>query len=590
MKLSGKQKKAVYIIGGILVFLAILVMAANLIIGHIIGNKVREALDKQKEKNYHIAIRTVRANILTGNINLKDLSITPDSLFLERLKKGDANKSSAVELTIPTLRFAGINLFEAISSQTIILRKILFKKAHLKMIFGKKPKIKPPIKEQTKLDIDSIYIAGIDGIEIGSIFFDRCKLEIYDLVNDKVLLENNELEFEIKDFYLQELEGDQDYFSLHLENIKLDLKKEKFMIPGGNYSLFFGHIYFDLTESLLELEDMQFKTTYKDKYELARKLKYTSEIYDISVKRIKISSIDIRRLINTGELVIDSIDVEQLNLSILMDKRLPFNKERRPKLPNEALQSMKLPLYIGKMSLKDSYIKYQEKMESAKDLMTAILGSLDTQISFATSIKDSIKTGKSLIINMQAKFMENTPLTLNFVFPLNSRVDTFFYAGHLSSAKMNGFNKASLPALGLKFKKGDLKEINFNGSANATISKGTMVMLYSDMEAEFVKKKAAEKNKFMSWAANTVTYSSNPGKNNKLRTASMEFERVPYKGFGNFMWKTLQTGIMRTVIPSSKAQKSGSGSKVKKQKSDTQQGDNKQTKKEKRKKKKKKKK
>jgi hypothetical protein len=32
----------------------------------------------------------------------------------------------------------------------------------------------------------------------------------------------------------------------------------------------------------------------------------------------------------------------------------------------------------------------------------------------------------------------------------------------------------------------------------------------------------------------------------------MEFERVPYKGFGNFVWKTLQSGIVATVTPTGK--------------------------------------
>ena len=587
MKLSGKQKKAFIIIGSIVLLLAIVVVAINLIIGHLIENKVREALDKQKEKKYNIEVRTVRANILTGNINLKDLTITPDSLFLELLKKGDADKSTAIELSIPTLRFTGIRIYQAITSQSIDLRNILFKNAEMTVIMGKKSKNKPKeLKQQGKLNIDSIYIAGINGIEIGAIKFRNCKLHIYDLVNDKMMLENREMEFEITDFYLEELEGDQDFFSLHLEDVKLDLKQEKFMIPGGNYSLYFGRIYFDLSRSVLELEDMIFTPTYEDKYKLAKKLKFTSEIYDISVKKIRISSFDIRRLINLGELAIDSVRVNNLKLSILMDKRLPFNLDRRPKLPHQALKNMKMPLFIGRISLKDSYLEYQEKIEGATEPMTVALDNLNAQINFATSMKDSIRTGKSLIVNLQADFMKKTPLTLNFVFPLDSRVDTFFYAGHLSSAKMNEFNQASLPALGLKFEKGSLKEISFDGSANATISRGKMIMLYSDLEAEFVKKNEKDKNKFMSWAANTITFSSNPGKNNKLRTASMNFERVPYKGFGNFVWKTLQTGIMRSVMPSSKAQKSDSGSKVKKQKSATQQEDKKQTKKDKRKKKK----
>ena len=66
------------------------------------------------------------------------------------------------------------------------------------------------------------------------------------------------------------------------------------------------------------------------------------------------------------------------------------------------------------------------------------------------------------------------------------------------------------------------------------------------------------KNKLLSWAANTVIHVSNPGKNNKVRIASMEFERVEYKGFGNYVWKTLLSGIMNTILPTGKTVKDSS--------------------------------
>ncbi len=555
MKLSKKWKKNIYILGGILVFLAVIVLSINLIIGHIISNKVRQALDKMPEKNYHIDVRTVRANILTGNINLKDLRITPDSLYLKRLKTGKANNSTAIQLHIPTLRFAGIKILDAISKGSIRLRTILFKKADLTIILGKKPEKKVPKKASSGLDIDSIYIAGLNGVSIGSIEFRKSKLEIYDLVKEKVLLKNEDLRFELKDFSLEELEGNNDYFSLHLEDAKLEMKNEKFLIPGGNYYLEFGRVFFNLADYSLELNDMIFTPLYKDKYKLARKLTYTSEIYDVSVRKIKIGAIDFKKLFGQGAVYLDSVMVDGLNLSILMDKRLPFNTKRRPKLPNEALKNMKLPLYIGKIVISNSYLNYQEKIEGSKDLMTAILGDMNANISFATSVKDSIKTRKSMEIELRAKFMEKTPLFVYFKFPLYSSVDTFYYSGEMASARMNYFNKASLPAMGLKFKKGKLQKVTFRGTANPNFSKGTMTMLYTDLEAEIVKKNEKDKNKFVSWAANTVIYKSNPGKNNKLRTASMEFKRVPYKGFGNLMWKTLQSGIVRTVVPSTKSKK-----------------------------------
>jgi len=181
--------------------------------------------------------------------------------------------------------------------------------------------------------------------------------------------------------------------------------------------------------------------------------------------------------------------------------------------------------------------------------------------------------------------MEKTPLTAKFVLPLNSSIDTFYFTGHLASAKLKEFNRASLPAIGVKFNSGQLNELSFSGSGSSRYSGGEMTMLYTDLDAEVVKKNQKDKSKFLSWAANTVIHTSNPGKNNKLRVAQMEAERVIYKGFGNIVWKALQSGIVNSVTPTGKIKKTSKEQKKKEAATDKD-SDTKETRKEKRKKKK----
>jgi len=585
MALNRKQKIFTYIVAGFIIAGIAGVTIINLFLGNIIETKIRNSLNKQDTTNYHVELRKVNVNILTGNINLKDLRISPDSSFIQRIKQGGIEQSMAIELAIPTFRMAGINLYNAVTSQNININKILFKKAKFKFYVGNKSKKETEVNNDKKINIDSIYVKGIDGIDIGKIEFSKCKFEIYDLVKEQVVLKNEELEFEIKDFYLIELEGDNDYFRLQLDNVKVELIKEKFMIPGGNYYLRFDRMYFNLSESRLEFDKMAFKPTYNDKYELAKKLKFTTGIFDVTIKKIKISSFDVKRMVTDGVFTIDSINIEGMDLNFFKDKRLPFDEEKRPKLPQQGLRDMRIPLYIGKVILKDSYLNYQERMETSTELMTAILADFNVQMYFITSIKDSIKTGKSMLINLQSRFMEKTPLTAKFVLPLNSSVDTFYFSGHLASAKLKEFNRASLPAIGVKFNSGQLNEISFSGSGSSRYSGGEMTMLYTDLDAEVVKKNQKDKSKFLSWAANTVIHTSNPGKNNKLRVAQMEAERVIYKGFGNIVWKALQSGIVNSVTPTGKIKKTSKEQKKKEAATDKD-SDTKETRKEKRKKKK----
>jgi hypothetical protein len=229
-------------------------------------------------------------------------------------------------------------------------------------------------------------------------------------------------------------------------------------------------------------------------------------------------------------------------------------------------------------------------MPDHKELMTAILADWNVDIDWVTSIPDSIKTYKSMRMQLRASFMKEPPLVINFNFPLYSPVDTFYYSGHLAGAELSTFNIAAFPAIGAKFTNGTLNSINFKGSANPYRSHGEMTMLYHDLVGEVVKKDQKSKNKFMSWAANTALRKGNPGKNGKERVAMMSFDRVLYKGFGNVIWKTLQSGIVNTISPVGKNVKEEKPEKQKKPVKQEQKQDNTDESQDKDKKKKKKKK
>jgi len=76
-----------------------------------------------------------------------------------------------------------------------------------------------------------------------------------------------------------------------------------------------------------------------------------------------------------------------------------------------------------------------------------------------------------------------------------------------------------------------------------------MKFAYHDLEAEVFQQKNTDKNNFLSWSVNNLIHKSNPGKNGELREATMSFERVIYKGFTNFLWKTLQNGLVNSMAP-----------------------------------------
>lgn len=558
MALSKIQKRFSIIFGIIILVIALAIIIINLLLGRILEGQIESALAKGQNPIYKVQVDGASINIISGNIRLKGISLVPDSSYVEKVKNGEGHSANVFRLEIPILRFVGIGLYDAIVHQDIHLRKIELKNAHVFLLQGKAPKIQETEKvdkESKKFNPDSIFIKGLGGLSLHKIVFTDYNLDLIDLEKDEVLLKQRKLGFEITGIKMDKLSDTTDLFDLNVEDALIEFPKQKINLPGGNYQIRLSNLKIIPSESLIVLKGFSLKPTYTDKFKLAKKFPFTTEIFDLSVEELRVINIDFRKLVTGDGVFIDTVLISNLNLNILMDKRLPFNEDKRPKLPNELLKSLKFPLYVKDVIIQNSKLVYQEKMPDHVELMTAILADWNVNVNWVTSIPDSIKTRKSMTINLTANFMEKPPMRVDFNFPMYSTSDTFYFSGHLASAKLSTFNKAAFPAIGAKFISGTLTSISFTGSANPSFSKGEMTFLYKDLEAEMIKKDQVSKNKFFSWAANTALRKGNPGKNGKERVVPMHFERVPYKGFGNVVWKTLQSGVVSTISPVGKTVK-----------------------------------
>ena len=169
---------------------------------------------------------------------------------------------------------------------------------------------------------------------------------------------------------------------------------------------------------------------------------------------------------------------------------------------------------------------------------------------------------------MNSKFMNKTPLYVKMNLPLKDDQNTFFFSGKLGASPLKYYESILVPALGVKVLNGDLKSLTFQASANNYSSKGTMTMLYSDLEAQVLKQNNSEKRGFVSWSVNALAHNSNPGHNGHEREVMMNFDRVSYKGFGNVLWKTLQSGIVHTIAPFGKTKEKADAKKQRQEKRD----------------------
>lgn len=561
-------KKSFKVLSLIVVIIVVVILSLNFILSAFVRGAVNFELNKINSKsNSQIDINKIKINLFSRTLILKDISVKPDSSFFEKFKIGDTEKNILTELSISDLRLRGLNISEILMNRHFELHKIIVKDVSL--IHFKRDKFVQPSSDGSQnmpINLDSIHIARFDNIDLSKIEVNLYKFKTINVNSEDTLLSYQGNRLEINGINLDSYSNSPGYFKFNNTNLILQLQRQRFDLKGGDYYVYFDKLDYRFGDSLIKVSNFMFKPS-RSVNLIASSLKFAEEVFDVNVDEIYIHGFKLRKAMRNGILDIDSVVVNKLNVELFKDKNKPFNLKKRPLFLQQTLKKINQPIHINKIFVKNSYFKYSERQKNSKSLMVVEMPQMNAVIGFVTSIKDSLRSGKNLSIILKAKLMGVSNLNLNLVMPYNSRVDTFYYAGSLSTVKFKKFNSVLYPVSGIKFTAGTLNSIQFNVNASPKRAEGQMTMLYEGLQAEITKADVEEKNKALSWIANTVLPVSNPSKKGKLKVAKIEIERIEYKGLGNFVWKSVQSGLMNTIIPFSKQIKQEDDSKKTKKKS-----------------------
>lgn len=514
----------------------------SILLSKIISQKVVELLEDQNIENTHISIERTKFSLFDRSLVFTEVHLGPSDSAMIKLKNNQLNKKSLQKLSISRLKFRGIQITPLLLSKELKINKLIVDNPLYQHFTNGKKQVSK--KGKKAIEIDSIYLKELGGAQLDLIKVTNLKVQVIDVSNNDISFENKPLNFEVSGFKLEEI-GSNYFKLLPIEDV-FEMTRIKIEFPKINYHFSIDAMKYHFEDDQLQISNLKYKPNV-NKLTLTNSFIYNTEVYDLNIGDVKIFNLDIEKIIENQGFFMDSIHLSQMKIEIYKDKRKPFDLNKRPKLPHQLLKNMKMPLLIHKIALKESELIYEEKLENKDILMKASMKDLNINIFNITSIKEHREI--PLKIDLNAKFMGKANLNVDMILPLTDHESTFFFSGYLGPSQMTYYDSAIIPALGLKILKGKIESLSFKGSANNYYSNGTMKMEYHDLQAEVFKRKNTDKSGFLSWSVNNLIYKSNPGQNGELREATMKFERDLYKGFGNFLWKTLQNGIVNSIAP-----------------------------------------
>jgi hypothetical protein len=321
----------------------------------------------------------------------------------------------------------------------------------------------------------------------------------------------------------------------------------------GLYDLSLGMFSLTKSDSTLVLENFRMTPKYNKK-EFSGKLEFQNDRFDVKIGQITIGRLGIERFLAGGPLEIGILAIDSLDADIFRDKNVPFNFNRYPVFYNESFLKLPVPVIIDSILIDHSRIVYGELVEGHPEAGTIALENFRLQSYDLTNITEGDSLTHAMELHVQAKVMGEGNLDAKLALQLIGDLRVFRCSGSVGAMNLSPLNDMLEPSINIRFNGGRVNRMTFDFTGNDHVSSGWMEFLYHDLDVELLKKDSEKNWGFISNIANAVAVTNNPQQGKEIKIVEIGYERDKNKGIINYIWKTIQGGMVRTILPTNKYQ------------------------------------
>ena len=237
-----------------------------------------------------------------------------------------------------------------------------------------------------------------------------------------------------------------------------------------------------------------------------------------------------------------------------LDKRIPAAKDERPPMPHQLFRKVKFPVSFDSLVLHDGFLTYEEQEgdEPGRIFFDRVSATL-------TGWGDADRVD---VLNLHGttRIMGKGAAEAWFKLYLNNPRDSFSLRASVDAMDLRDINPMMAKLVPISVHSGSLKRVEINTlEANNSTATGNIDMIYNNLALKLHPTKPGFWHRveqgFLTELVNLFLPSSNPGDDGKVKSGIILAERDSSRGFFNFVWKSILSGIKSSVGVESKEQK-----------------------------------
>lgn len=266
------------------------------------------------------------------------------------------------------------------------------------------------------------------------------------------------------------------------------------------------------------------------------------DLYDIKVNQITAEGnwdlFSNNKSINASNVTIQSADAN------IFRSKIPKDDPKEKPLYSRLLRSIKIPMYVNNLDLRNSVLVYEEDTPESAGPGKLTFGNFNMNVKNLNSAKTKGKLTK-VDIKINCSFMNLAPLSVNWNFDVANPKDVFEISGRTAGLPAQGINPFIRPYLHVTAT-GIIQEMLFDFKGNPSGLHGMFTLKHKDLKVTILDKNNNEKKGVLTAIANLVVRSNSGNLPEAVEVSGVE--RDPTKSFFNLFWKGVEQGLKKTLI------------------------------------------
>jgi hypothetical protein len=330
------------------------------------------------------------------------------------------------------------------------------------------------------------------------------------------------------------------------DNSGIDAKISKYAVSTKNFG--YKTKFYNMTAGFLKLDQNTINVTafamkpLVSRAQFIKMIPVESDLYDITANQIAANGtwdlFSDQKLIRASNVTIRNADAN------IFRSKIPEDDPKEKPLYSRMLRSIKIPMVVNNLNLKDSKLVYEEDTPESAGPGKLTFSNFNMNVKNLNSAK--IKGNPTRVdIKINCSFMNLAPLSVNWNFDVADQGDRFAISGRTTNLPATGINPFIRPYLHVTAT-GTIQEMLFNFRGNPKGLDGKFNLKHKDLKVTILDKENKDKKGFLTAVANLLVKSDSGKLPEDVDVEDVE--RDPTKSFFNLFWKGIEQGLKKTLI------------------------------------------